>query len=100
MTYRVITPPGVENQILDQAFYIARDSIDHALQWEQKLQQRIETIGELPRSNPVSEKESQAAGYEIRKLVFGDYLIFYRIDDAIDTVYILAFMHGAQRRKQ
>lgn len=87
----------VENQILDQALYIAEDSVDRALQWERSLRERILSLGELPKAHPISEPESRAFGRDIRKTNFGDYLIFYRVDDEQQMVYILAFMHGARR---
>lgn len=99
MSYDVVILPVVENQILDQALYIAEDSIDHALQWEQSLRERLVSLGELPKAHPISEPESRAFGREIRKSNFGDYLIFYRVDDVQQAVYILALMHGAQRKE-
>lgn len=100
MSYAVILLPVVENQILDQATYIAEDSIDRALQWEQSLRERILSLGDLPNAHPISEPESRAFGRDIRKTNFGDYLIFYRVDDAEQVVYVLAFMHGGQRRER
>lgn len=99
MSYRVVLLPVVENQILDHALYIAQDSIDRALQWEQSLRQHILSLADLPKAHPISEPESRAFGSDIRKTNFGDYLIFYRVDEQQATVYILAFMHGARRRE-
>lgn len=99
MTYRVVTLPTVENQILDQALYIAEASLDHALHWEQQLRACIKFFGELPQAHPIAEPESRAFGRDIRKVNFGDYLIFYRVDEADKAIYILAFMHGARRRE-
>jgi len=98
VSYAVVLLPVVENQILEQAMYIAEDSIDRALQWEQSLRERIVSLGELPKAHPISEPESRAFGREIRKSNFGDYLIFYRVEDKQQAVYILALIHGAQRK--
>ena len=99
MSYRVIIFPTVENQILDQVLHIAQDSIDNALRWEQDLRKRIMDLDELPRAHPISEPESRALGCEVRKMNFGDYLVFYRVDDSEQAVYILAFMHGSRRQE-
>ena len=32
-------------------------------------------------------------GFEVRKLIFGDYLVFYRIDDRNRVVEVLDFRH-------
>ena len=97
MSYRVVILPTVENQILDQVLYIAQDSIDNALRWEQELHQRIMGLCELPLAHPTSPPESRAFDREVRKMNFGNYLIFYRVDEANKAVHILAFMHGARR---
>lgn len=99
MSYAVILLPVVENQILDQAMYIAEDSLDRALQWEESLRERILSLGDLPNAHPISEPESRAFGRDIRKINFGDYLIFYRVGDVEQTIYVLAFMHGARRKE-
>lgn len=99
MSFAVVLLPVVENQILDQALYIAEDSIDRALEWEQSLRERILSLGELPEAHPISEPESRAFGRDIRKTNFGDYLIFYRVDEEQQAVYILTFMHRAQRKQ-
>lgn len=99
MSYRVALLPVVDNQILDHALYIADDSIDRALQWEQSLRQRILSLGDLPNAHPISDAESRAFGRDIRKANFGDHLIFYRVDEVQKTVYILTFLHGARRKE-
>ncbi|MFK7789829.1 MAG: type II toxin-antitoxin system RelE/ParE family toxin [Phycisphaeraceae bacterium] len=98
MSYRVIVLPAVESQILDQALFIAEDSIDRAIDWEQALREHILSLGDLPKACPISEPESRAFGRDIRKTNFGDYLLFYRVDDEHQSVYLLTFMHGAQRK--
>ena len=56
-----------------------------------ELYERCQTLGDNPRAFPL------LPGYEdrgIRRRVFGNYLIFYRImDDRIDVLHVL---HGAQ----
>jgi len=99
MSHRVVILPSVENQVLEQALYISQDSIDSALQWEQALRERIMALGEFPSAHPISESASRAFAREVRKMNFGDYLVFYRVEAESKTVYILAFMHGARRRE-
>jgi len=96
MKYRVVLPGHVENLIADQALYIAEDSIHRALQWERGLREAIERLGETPRANPISVPDTELAGYEVRKLIHGNYLVFYRIDDDAKTVFVEGFRHGAR----
>lgn len=37
------------------------------------------------------------SGYEVRRANYGDYAIFFRVDDAQQVVEVLAFRHGRRR---
>jgi plasmid stabilization system protein ParE len=94
---RVIIPPIVQEQILAQVLYIARDSIDHALAWEDRLRTAINRIGMMPKGNAVDAAASARIGEEVRKMVFErTYLVFYRINEASRSVEVINFRHGAQ----
>jgi plasmid stabilization system protein ParE len=44
----VIIPPSVQQQITAQVLYIAQDSINNALAWEDRLRAAIDAIGKIP----------------------------------------------------
>jgi plasmid stabilization system protein ParE len=95
--YSVFIAPIVQDQIRAQVLYIARDSIDHALDWESRLRKAIMEIGALPTSNSVDEAASARISQEVRKMVFErTYLVFYRIRKSNHSVDILNFRHGAR----
>ena len=95
--YRVIIAPIVQEQIRAQVLYIAQDSIDNALAWEDRLRCTITGIGDLPGSHVVDESASERFGQTVHKLVFEKtYLIHYVVLDDSSTVRIINFRHGAR----
>jgi plasmid stabilization system protein ParE len=93
---RVIIPPTVQDQITEQVLYIASDSIDNALAWEQNLRKAIEKIGET-HGHAVDEAASNRLGFQVHKVVFDrTYLIHYCIDDVAHVVKIVNFRHGSR----
>jgi plasmid stabilization system protein ParE len=91
---KVIIAPVVREQIRSQVLYIAQDSIDNALAWEDRLRAVMNSIGDMP-GHAIDEDASDRLGEPIRKKVFeGTYLIHYRVNDAAATVEIVNFRHG------
>lgn len=70
--------------------YIAKDSRRRALEFIEKLEGEARQIGEMPNAFPLVPRYEQ---YGIRRRPFGNYLIFYRVED--DGVYIVHILHGA-----
>jgi plasmid stabilization system protein ParE len=96
-TFRVIIPPIVQEQIRSQVLYIARDSIDNALAWEDRLRTEIMRIGSVPTGYPVDEAATGRLGEEVRKMVFEKtYLVFYRVHTERRAIELLNFRHGAR----
>jgi plasmid stabilization system protein ParE len=94
--WKVVIPPVVQEQIRAQVLYIARDSIENALNWEDRLLKAIEKIGEMP-GHARDEEATIRLGFAVQKDVFeGTYLIHYRTDDQTRTVDLLNFRHGAR----
>lgn len=92
----VIIPPKVRDQIREQMLYIARDSIDRALAWKDRVQAAILAIGTMP-GHAIDEDAADRIGETLRKLVSeGTYLIHYRVDEAAATVQIVNIRHGAR----
>lgn len=91
---RVIVAPIVLAQIRTQVFHIARDSIDNALAWEDRLHEAIKRLGEFS-GYAKDEDASDRLDAEIRKLVFEQtYLVHFIVQD--DEVQVINFRHGAR----
>jgi plasmid stabilization system protein ParE len=76
--------------------YIAQDSIDNALAWEDRLRAVIEGLGDF-HGHAIDDDASKELGYPVHKLVYeGTYLIHYRVDDAAHEVRVVRFRHGAR----
>lgn len=54
-----------------------------------ELYERCESLGHMPRSFPLLPGREESG---IRRRPYGDYLIFYRIADAVEVLHVL---HGA-----
>jgi plasmid stabilization system protein ParE len=94
--YRVVIPPIVAEQVRDQVLHIARDSIDNALAWEDRLRAAIKGLGNMPGFS-VDQDASARLGEPIRRYVFErTYLIHYRVTEATRRVDVINFRHGAR----
>lgn len=93
--YAVRVLSVVENAILTQARFIAKDKPSAAAARLERLWDVMEGLAEFPDRHPVSRLESEALGVEIRKLVFGDYNVFYCVDHDRHTVGVVRFRHSA-----
>ncbi|MDB5524676.1 MAG: putative plasmid stabilization protein [Rhizobium sp.] len=74
---------------------IAEDNPRRSSSFVRELVQRCERLADMPR------RFSLLPGHEhtnIRRLVHGEYLIFYRVDP--DAVYILRILNGAMDYEQ
>lgn len=96
MSYRVVIPASVQNAILENALFIAEDSVEQALKWEAELRSQILSLGDAPQAFRIDEKLTSRVGYEIRRRPLGNYLIFYHVDTGKRTVVIERFRHAAQ----
>src|SRR5262249_22601396 len=88
--FRVKITQLAEEQIRGQVIYIAQDSIDNALRWEDRLRQAIHEIGAMP-GHAIDEDASARVGEPVRKFVFErTYLIHYtvNVDEAIVELII------------
>ncbi|MDG3439334.1 type II toxin-antitoxin system RelE/ParE family toxin [Nitrospirillum amazonense] len=73
------------------ALYIARDNKDRAITFVRELERCALEIGRMPEAFPLLPTH-EASG--IRRRVFRDYLIFYRVQAG--QVSIIHILHGAQ----
>lgn len=100
MTYRIIFAPSFSSDVdaligYWQSQQVAADTVQG---WFTGLLRAIDHLEDMPRMYPVDEHETGAVGRETRKLVHGDYLVFYQVDDDARRVNIVALAHGATRK--
>ena len=92
----VIIAPIVQYQIDQQVLYIAQDSIDNALAWENRVREAIEDIGKIS-GHAIDQQASSRFGYTVRKVVFErTYIIHYWIDESAGAVRVINFRHGTR----
>ena len=58
-TYRVLIPPVVEQQIWEQVLFIANDSVQNALDWNDRLRREILSLKRFPTRFNVDEDATQ-----------------------------------------
>lgn len=98
--YRVTIAPVVVEQIRAQVLHVAADSIDNAFAWEDRLNQAIRNLGEMP-GFAVDEEASARRGYSVRKYVFENtYPVHFAVDETAGVVQIVNFRHGARLPRQ
>lgn len=73
------------------AEWIARDNPARAASFVAELRLVVDTIADLPRAFPLVPRYEMKG---IRRLVHGNYLVFYRI--SAEQVHILRITHGAR----
>lgn len=96
MSYRFDLPADVENQIYDCAVYIARDNPGRAVTWVDDVLAEMRRCCESPLAHPIDPRLSSRVGRDIRKRPFGNYLIFYHVDEDRRVVTMHLFRHAAR----
>ena len=95
--FSVIVTPVVTEKIDEYASHIAEQSgsVEIAERWIDRVYDAVETLSMFPRRFGLAEEDAHRE-YEIRRLIIGDYLAAYTIDDAKKTVMVVGFRHGAR----
>jgi toxin ParE1/3/4 len=81
---------NAEEDLENIADYIALDNPLRALSFIQEIRERCHRIADAPQGYPLAPEY----GDDIRKLPFGNYLIFYTL--CVDSVVILHITHSAR----
>jgi plasmid stabilization system protein ParE len=68
---------------------------DRITGWLESLFAVIDNLYESPRLYPVAADETAEIGVEIRRVIFGDYLIYFHVDDDRGVVSVLHFRSAA-----
>jgi plasmid stabilization system protein ParE len=98
MIYQVHYMPSVTAAIDQQVVYFLEQgvSVERVTAWLADLYDLIDSIEQWPRRCPIDEAISAEVDIEIRRLVFGDYLLYLRVDDDRRCVDVVHFRHAAQ----
>jgi hypothetical protein len=100
MKYEVQASEHFEMQLDEQLAYFKSQRVSSRVTdvWFGRLHRELSDLSTWPRRNPVDLWVSKRVGQEVRKLVFGQHLVYYAIDDEHRRVDLVAFRHGAQSR--
>jgi toxin ParE1/3/4 len=99
MTFQVELTVQAESDF--RALYLAKNvaESDRAARWFRKLASAMAGLGVLPQSRPLA-PEAAELKQEVRQLLFGKkphvYRIVYIVDEARQTVWVIAIRHGAR----
>jgi plasmid stabilization system protein ParE len=97
--FKVIIAPVALDQIHEQVRYIARDSVDNALAWEDRVLAAIESLKDY-HGHAVDENAAERVGGMTRRMVFEKtYLIHYEVNNEAGIVGVVYFRHGARLPK-
>ncbi|MCB9857515.1 MAG: type II toxin-antitoxin system RelE/ParE family toxin [Phycisphaerales bacterium] len=90
--------PRVIAAIDDQVNWLRTQgaSDDRIAGWLTDLFDLTDSLYHSPRRHPVAELESAELGIEIHRVVFGDYIIYYHVDELRRVVEVLHFRHAAR----
>ena len=99
MSHRVVYAPSFRDTIAAQVDYLRGERVpDDVIEaWFDGLFDRVDALAELPLRYPVDERTTREVGFEVRKLVYGRFVITYHVDEARRTVEMLGMIHGARR---
>ena len=94
-SYRIIVTPDAYINLAELRYYIANILMapDAALRHIRLIRKEIATLEQLPaRIAPVAEEPWHSRG--IRHLIVKNFYVYYRIDEAAKTVYILNVVYN------
>lgn len=96
-TYRVIVSPDAADKIAGYAGYIAHQSgsDEVARNWIINVYTTIDKLEHLPRRRELAE-ESEHSSNELRRLIIGNYIALFTIDDEVSAVRVIGFRHAAR----
>ncbi|MGL5114826.1 MAG: type II toxin-antitoxin system RelE/ParE family toxin [Beijerinckiaceae bacterium] len=90
MTHRLIFTTRARSDLVSITSYIARESPERAMAYVRELEARCADITRRPAAFAIIPRYRDKA---IRRVVYGNHLIFYRVDT--DTVTVLRVLHSS-----
>jgi plasmid stabilization system protein ParE len=100
MNFRVLYTDTFCSNIADHVDYLRSNHVadDIIERWYDRLFSRIDGLSVFPKSGPVDEVITNDLRREVRKLVYGRYVITYHVDESNQRVLVLAMVHGSRRK--
>ncbi|MBL4697778.1 MAG: type II toxin-antitoxin system RelE/ParE family toxin [Phycisphaerales bacterium] len=99
MMYKIIYAQEALDGINNQVTHYVSESVpvDTINAWFQGLIDQVAGLYSMPRRFPVAQSVTKVKGYEMRRMNYGVYAVYYRVDDDQKMVEIVAFRHGRQQ---
>lgn len=96
--YRVLYTDTVIQALDKQIEYMKDEMVDEKVisSWMNRLLDSVDSLESFPNRCPIAEKESEIKGFTIRKLIFGDYITCFQVNEKQKCVEVLSFRHGAK----
>jgi plasmid stabilization system protein ParE len=93
MAFDVVLSDEAKANIVAISDYIAQDSAENALRWENRLRERLRSLSHSPTAHEIAYR-ADVVGREIRHTFLGVYRVLYAI--AGTNVVVLTIRHGAR----
>ena len=94
MAYRVLWSDPALDRVAEFFDFISEDNPAAARRVIGDLFDRVEALAEHPL---LGRRLSEAVDPSLRKLVVGDYIVVYEVNEIRETVWVLAARHHRQR---
>jgi mRNA-degrading endonuclease RelE of RelBE toxin-antitoxin system len=97
MKYTVEVTKTAFELIQDQARYIAADCHAplNASRWLEQIWDVVDGLESLPERHNFA-PENDYKTYEVRRVLAGEYLILFTIDEPAKKVWVIGFRHGSR----
>lgn len=96
MTYRIEITQAIQAQIDEQVSYYLHEgvSVPTVIGWLDGLYVKLEALQAHPRLYTVASWPSKAKGIEIRRLIYGEHVLYYRVHEDTRIVEAVSFRHS------
>jgi toxin ParE1/3/4 len=95
--YRILLAKRAASDLEEISKHIAKDSVPNAAKMVGRILDAIELLKIFPHRN-VLEGQHPKIKHPVRTLPVQSYIVFFRVDDAHQTVRVLRIRHGAMKR--
>jgi toxin ParE1/3/4 len=94
VAYRIVWSDSARERIAEFVEFIAEDNPDAAKRVIEDLRRRIQVLSEQPRMGRPLARDIDSA---LRRLIAGQYIVVYRIEEPQQIITIVAIRHSRQR---
>jgi plasmid stabilization system protein ParE len=94
-TYAVVFDRHAQEEALEAAEYIARNSLANAIEWFSGLDKAIDSLRVMPARCGLA-RESKTLGTDLRHYVYHSHRIIFRIEEDAAIVRVLHVRHAAR----